>query len=72
MSREMKAAAYSAGQSSVAGKFKSSDETEAFDGVLTVDDNEFVRAWECMTNRGEPTAGARRGAELLEKLSRKR
>jgi hypothetical protein len=30
--------------------------------------SEFARAEECMTNPGEPTAAAHRGAALLRKL----
>jgi hypothetical protein len=55
-----------------AKKPKASSTWEPFDGVLKVDDAEFARFMECMTNPGEPTEGVRRGAALLKKLNQKR
>jgi hypothetical protein len=39
-----------------------------FHGAIALTAAEFARAEECMTNPGEPTAAARRGAALLRKL----
>lgn len=39
-----------------------------FNGAIALTAAEFARAEECMTNPGEPTAAARRGAALLRKL----
>ncbi len=53
-----------------ASKKAKSSSWEPFDGVLTVNDDEFAHFMECMTKPGEPTEGARRGAALLKKLKR--
>jgi hypothetical protein len=39
-----------------------------FNGTVVLTASEFARAEECMTNPGEPTAAAQRGAALLRKL----
>jgi hypothetical protein len=69
MSNEIKARSCGASDSS-GGKAKASPKWEPFDGVLTVSDGDFTRFMACMTNPGEPTVGARRGAALLKKLKR--
>ena len=43
-----------------------------FNGVVSLTASEFVRAEECMTKPGEPTAAAHRGAEMVRKLYRNR
>jgi hypothetical protein len=49
-------------------KFLKKKTGSLFNGTVALTASEFARAEECMTNPGEPTAAARRGAALLRKL----
>jgi hypothetical protein len=72
MEREYKAAPAgdSAGRSSnhSRAKFLKKRTGGVFNGTIALTAAEFARAEECMTNPGEPTAAAHRGAALLRKL----
>ncbi len=71
MDREYKAAPAfeNSGRSShQKGKFKNKKSAPVFNGAIALTASEFARAEECMTNPGEPTAAAHRGAALLRKL----
>lgn len=41
---------------------------QAFNGVVELTTTEYARFEECMTNPGEPTEAAKRGAALIRKL----
>src|SRR5260370_986593 len=71
MEREYKAApaGESSGRSSQQkAKLKTKNSSSVFNGAVALTASEFARAEACMTNPGEPTAAAHRGAALLRKL----
>ncbi|MCK1575912.1 hypothetical protein [Bradyrhizobium sp. 174] len=71
MEREYKAAPagdFSGRSASQKSKFKSRKTAPSFNGAVALTASEFARAEKCMTNPGEPTEAAHRGAALLRKL----
>jgi hypothetical protein len=70
MSLKAKPYAGSGVAAAVAGKTKRRERAglSTFNGVVVLNEAEFARLEQCMTNPGEPTEAAHRGAELLKKL----